>query len=76
MLPPSGEEGCSPSENTTCNRSYENAGFPDTTKLHVEENAGFLETKKPHVIKALLVSLFSVYSLSPISLVMHDVIVG
>ena len=83
MLPPSGEEGCSPSENTTCNRSNENAGFPDTTKLHVEENAGFLDTKKTHVIKAqhnadkaLLVSLFSVYSLSPISLVMHDVIVG
>ena len=25
--------------NTTCNRTNNNAGFPDTTKLHAEENA-------------------------------------
>ena len=41
MLQPSGEEGCSPIENTgfpdttntTCNRSNQNAGFPDTQPL-------------------------------------------
>ena len=47
MLPPSGEEGCLPSENagfpdttnTTYNRINDNAEFPDTTKLCAEENA-------------------------------------
>ena len=41
MLPPSGEEGYSPNENarfpdttnTTCNRSNESVGFPDTRRL-------------------------------------------
>ena len=60
ILLPSGEEGCSPNENTgfpdttntTCNRSNKNARFLDTTKLHAEEgysaneNAGFPYTTK------------------------------
>ena len=39
--------------NTACNRSNENVGFPDTTKLHAEEeghsdneHVGFPDTSK------------------------------
>ena len=66
MLPPFGEEGCSANENAgflvitkiICNRSNENAGCPDTTKLHVQEDCpanehvGFAVTTKPRVAKA------------------------
>ena len=66
MLPHFGEEGCSTNENvgflvTTkiiCNRSNENAGYPNTIKLHVQEDCsanehvGFPVTTKPHVAKA------------------------
>ena len=63
MLLPSGEEGCSPNENTgfpdtsntTCNRSNKNAGFLDTTNYMVKKAAqpmrmqDFHTQQKPHV---------------------------